>query len=101
MIGGMNTGVFTPTEGAASARRARARGGFARSARLGALVDCFRSTAASTGMIFFIVLGAAVFNSFLAITRLPFFAAEWVGGLGIAPVLVLLVILLIYLSSAA
>jgi hypothetical protein len=33
--------------------------------RLGwaAFVDCLRSTAASTGMIFFIVLGAAVFNS--------------------------------------
>jgi C4-dicarboxylate transporter, DctM subunit len=48
-------------------------------------------------MIFFIVLGAGSFNSFLAITRLPAFAADWVGALGIAPVLVLLVILFIYL----
>ena len=48
-------------------------------------------------MIFFIILGAGSFNSFLAITRLPVFAADWVGGLAVAPVMVLLVILLIYL----
>ncbi|MCC5977685.1 MAG: TRAP transporter large permease [Salinarimonas sp.] len=98
MIGGMNMGVFTPTEGAAFGAAGtglvaalRGRLGFRE------LVDCFRSTAASTGMIFFIVLGAGAFNSFLAITRLPVFAADWVGGLAVAPVVVLLVILLIYL----
>jgi hypothetical protein len=48
-------------------------------------------------MIFFIVLGAAVFNAFLGLTRLPFFAAGWVGGLEMSPYWVLLVILLIYL----
>ncbi len=98
MIGGMNMGVFTPTEGAAIGAAGtglvaalRGKLGFA------ALADCFRSTAASTGMIFFIILGAGSFNSFLAITRLPVFAADWVGGLAVAPVMVLLVILLIYL----
>ncbi|HMB09435.1 TRAP transporter large permease [Saliniramus sp.] len=98
MIGGMNMGVFTPTEGAAIGAAGtglvaalRGKLGFA------ALIDCFRSTAASTGMIFFIILGAGSFNSFLAITRLPVFAADWVGGLAVAPVMVLLVILLIYL----
>jgi C4-dicarboxylate transporter, DctM subunit len=98
MIGGMNTGVFTPTEGAAVGAAGTGLVAALRG-RLGwaALADCFRSTAASTGMIFFIVLGAGSFNSFLAITRLPAFAADWVGALGIAPVLVLLVILFIYL----
>ena len=98
MIGGMNMGVFTPTEGAAFGAAGtglvaalRGKLGFA------ALIDCFRSTAASTGMIFFIILGAGSFNSFLAITRLPVFAADWVGGLAVAPVMVLVVILLIYL----
>ena len=99
MIGGMNTGMFTPTEGAAVGAAgvglvAALRG------RLGwaALIDCFRSTAVATGMIFFIVLGATVFNAFLGFTRLPFFAAEWVEGISTSPYLVLLVILLIYLA---
>ena len=98
MIGGMNTGVFTPTEGAAVGAAGTGLVALLRG-RLGwaAFVDCLRSTAVSTGMIFFIVLGATVFNAFLGFTRLPFFAAEWVGGLEMSPYLVLLVILLIYL----
>lgn len=98
MIGGMNTGIFTPTEGAAVGAAGTGLVAFLRG-KLGwaSLLDCFRSTAVSTGMIFFIVLGAAVFNSFLGFTRLPYFAAEWVEGLSTSPFLVLLAILLIYL----
>ena len=98
MIGGMNTGVFTPTEAAAFGAAGTGLVAALRG-RLGwrALADCFRSTAVSTGMIFFIILGAGSFNSFLAITRLPAVAADWVSGLGLAPVAVLFVILAIYL----
>jgi len=98
MIGGMNTGIFTPTEGAAVGAAGTGLVAFVRG-RLGwsELLDCFRSTAVSTGMIFFIVLGAAVFNSFLGFTRLPYFAADWVAGLSTSPYMVLLAILLIYL----
>lgn len=98
MIGGMNTGIFTPTEGAAVGAAGTGLVAFLRG-RLGwhALLECFRSTAVSTGMIFFIVLGAAVFNSFLGFTRLPYFAAEWVEGLSTSPFMVLLAILVIYL----
>ncbi|MFN3953641.1 MAG: TRAP transporter large permease [Pararhodobacter sp.] len=98
MIGGMNTGIFTPTEGAAVGAAGTGLVAFLRG-RLGwaELLDCFRSTAVATGMIFFIVLGATVFNAFLGFTRLPFFAAEWVEGLSTSPYVVLLAILLIYL----
>ena len=98
MIGGMNTGIFTPTEGAAVGAAGTGLVAFLRG-KLGwaELLDCFRSTAVATGMIFFIVLGATVFNAFLGFTRLPFFAAEWVEGLSTSPYIVLLVILLIYL----
>ena len=98
MIGGMNTGVFTPTEGAAVGAAGTGLVALLRG-RLGwgEFLDCLRSTAVATGMIFFIVLGATVFNAFLGFTRLPFFAAEWVGGLETSPYMVLLVILLIYL----
>ena len=98
MIWGMNTGVFTPTEGAAVGAAGTGLVAAVRG-RLGwaAFLDCIKSTAVSTGMIFFIVLGAGTFNSFLGFSRLPAFAADWVSGLGTSPFLVLAVILLIYL----
>ncbi|MGY6536869.1 MAG: TRAP transporter large permease [Pararhodobacter sp.] len=98
MIGGMNTGIFTPTEGAAVGAAGTGLVAAVRG-RLGwsALIDCFRSTAVATGMIFFIVLGATVFNAFLGFTRLPYFAAEWVEGLSTSPWMVLVIILFIYL----
>ena len=48
-------------------------------------------------MIFFIVLGAAFYNGFLALTQLPQEAAAWVGGSGFSPWVVLIVILVFYL----
>ena len=48
-------------------------------------------------MIFFIVLGASIFNSFLALTQLPQMTAAWIVGLEISPWIILAGILLCYL----
>jgi hypothetical protein len=48
-------------------------------------------------MIFFILLGAQVYNSFLAYTQLTQFAAEWVAASGLNPWTVLSLMLLTYL----
>jgi TRAP-type C4-dicarboxylate transport system permease large subunit len=48
-------------------------------------------------MIFFIILGASVFNSFLAFSRLPQVGAEWVTAQGFAPMTVLIIILVLYI----
>ena len=48
-------------------------------------------------MIFLIIFGAALFNSFLAFTRAPALLSEYIVALGWAPLLVLLLILLVYL----
>ena len=48
-------------------------------------------------MIFLIILGAALFNSFLAYTRAPQALTEWVTGQGFSPHLVLALILICYL----
>jgi tripartite ATP-independent transporter DctM subunit len=98
VIGGIYLGWFTPTEGAAVG--AGATGLVALAARrldLAALRDCFLGTAEATAMIFFIVLGATVFNTFLAFTQMPQAAAAWVGGSGIPPYAILAVILACYL----
>ncbi|MCA1242682.1 TRAP transporter large permease [Stappia stellulata] len=98
VIGGIYSGVFTPTEGAAVGAAGTGlvalwKGGLDRKG----LVDSFLSTAASTGMIFFIVLGATVYNGFLAFSQLPQQSAAYVAGLGLSPWLVLILILVCYL----
>ena len=98
VVGGIYLGWFTPTEGAAVGAAgtgliAWLGGGLTRKT----LSESFLATARATGMIFFIVLGAAFYNGFLALTQLPQEAAAWVGGNGFSPWLVLIVILVFYL----
>ncbi|RWU21184.1 C4-dicarboxylate ABC transporter permease [Pseudomonas alkylphenolica] len=54
-------------------------------------------TAETTAMIFLVLLGADLLNSGLALTQMPGELAAWVIGSGMAPMLVLLVILGLYL----
>ena len=98
VIGGIYSGIFTPTEGAAvgavaTGAMAWRRGGLTR-AGLGA---AFEATASATGMVFMIVLGAAAYNSFLALSQMPQELAGWVGRQGFGPYTVLWAILLFYL----
>jgi len=48
-------------------------------------------------MIFLILLGADIMNVFLALTQMPAELSKWVVGLGLSPLLVLVVILCIYI----
>ncbi len=54
-------------------------------------------TAETTAMIFLVLLGADLLNSGLALTQMPTELAEWVKQSGLAPMLVLCAILLLYL----
>ncbi|SEN40245.1 TRAP transporter, DctM subunit [Loktanella fryxellensis] len=98
VVGGIYAGWFTPTEGAAvgalgTGLIAWGNGGLTR-ATLG---QSFMVTARSTAMIFFIVLGAAFYNGFLALTQVPQDIAGWVADQGLSPFLVLTLILVFYL----
>ncbi|KPA21486.1 Sialic acid TRAP transporter permease protein SiaT [Shimia sp. SK013] len=98
VVGGIYTGVFTPTEAAAVGAMgtgivALVSGGL----NMSKLVQSILSTANSTAMIFFIVLGAGMFNSFLALTQLPQTSAQWVADQGYSPMFVLFCVLVLYL----
>jgi TRAP-type C4-dicarboxylate transport system permease large subunit len=47
-------------------------------------------------MILFLVAGAVVFGKFLAVTRIPFDLAAWVGAFDLPPFLIISIIILIY-----
>jgi TRAP-type C4-dicarboxylate transport system permease large subunit len=48
-------------------------------------------------MVLFIITGATVFGKFMAVSRIPFVLAEWLGGLPIHPMAIMAVIMFIYL----
>jgi TRAP-type C4-dicarboxylate transport system permease large subunit len=98
VVGGIYAGWFTPTEGAAVGALgtgviAWVNGGLS----WATLGESFMVTARSTAMIFFIVLGAAFYNGFLALTQVPQEIALWVVDQGLSPLLVLALILVFYL----
>ena len=98
VVGGIYVGVFTPTEaaaiGAAAIGLVAVVSGHLRWRAFSAsLLD----TARATGMIFLILIGAEVFNAFLALTQIPATLADALAASGLAPVLILLGILLVYL----
>jgi TRAP-type C4-dicarboxylate transport system permease large subunit len=98
VVGGIYLGWFTPTEGAAvgafgTGLIAWLNGGLNRST----LVGSFHVTARSTAMIFFIVLGAAFYNGFLALTQVPQELSNFVVTQGFSPWVVLSLILVFYL----
>ena len=98
VIGGIYVGVFTPTEAAAIGAAAMGlvavvSGHLHWRAFSASLLD----TARATGMIFLILIGAEVFNAFLALTQIPAALADGLAASGLAPVLILLGILLVYL----
>jgi tripartite ATP-independent transporter DctM subunit len=98
VVGGIYGGWFTPTEGAAVGAAgtglvAWAAGGL----NWQTLQSALLATARTTAMIFFIIFGAAVYNGFLAIARVPQELSTQVMALGLSPWLVLALILLVYL----
>ena len=91
--------LFTPTEGASigaflTGLAAFAYGGM----HMRGLGQALLQTAEQAGMIFLILLGAEVFNAFLARTHLPQDAASWVAGLGVGPTLVIVAIVAVYIA---
>ena len=102
VIGGIYTGIFTPTEGAAVGAVATGLLAWKNGGLEGKKVlRAFEATAGGTGMVFMIVLGAAAYNSFLALSQLPQELAGWVGNQGLSPHAVLWAILGVYLGAVS
>jgi C4-dicarboxylate transporter DctM subunit len=98
VVGGIYLGWFTPTEGAAVGAMGTGiiawwTGGL----RWKSLGESFMVTARSTAMIFFIVLGAGLYNGFLARTQVPQEISSFVVSQGFSPWTVLTLILVFYL----
>ncbi len=97
VIGGLYMGWFSPTEAASVG----AVGAFAlalwRRASLTDLKEAALETTRTSAMIFFILIGAALFNFFLESTGLSRLLTGWVTESGLSPTVIMLIILLFYI----
>ena len=102
VFGGIYTGKFTPTEGAAVGAAATFVAALLkREINWAKFKLCFLTTAESSAMIFLIFLGADLMNAALALTQVPGQLAAVVQGWGLAPVAVVGAILLFYVVLGA
>ncbi len=86
VVGGIYNGWFTPTEGAAvGAMGTGLIAFFSGSLNWAVFRQSIFETATGTGMIFFIVLGAAFYNGFLALTQVPQELSAFVTEQGFSP----------------
>ena len=102
VIGGIYGQVFTPTEGAAVGVGVTLLVAILRrSLSWQGLRTALLQTAETTAMIFLILLGAEVFNAFLALSHMPETAAAAIAGKGLPPYAVLGVLLMFYILLGA
>lgn len=101
-IGGLFAGLFTPMEAAAvGALGAVVIAMMSRSLTWKLLRTAVLESVRISGMVIFLVASAVVFGNFLSQTRTPFELAAWVADLPVAPVVILLVVIAIYLLGGA
>ena len=102
VVGGIYGGVFTPTESAAvGCVLVLALGLARRTLPPGEIRAALLATAETTAMIFAILLGAEVFNAFLALSQAPDLLALWVTEQGFPPYGVMVALLVTYLVLGA
>ena len=102
VIGGIYLGIFSPTEAAGiGACGAVIIGLLRKRLTWRAFGDSLGDTVKNTAMIFVIFLGAMILGYFLAVTRLPFELAEFVGNLPVHRYVILLIVLVIYMILGA
>ncbi len=97
VMGGLFMGLFTPTEAAAVGsfgmllvsliRRQLAWQGF---------VKALYETLGTSCMVMMLIAGAVVFGKFLAVTRISFDIATWVGGFDLPRFMIMAIVIVIY-----
>ena len=98
VIGGIYTGLFTPTEAAGvGATLIFLMAIWKRKLTLRILLNSLVEALRVSVMVLFLVAGANVFSYFLALTTIPMKVSAWIIGLAVSRYVILTIIVLIYL----
>jgi tripartite ATP-independent transporter DctM subunit len=99
---GMFIGWFTPTEAAGvGAAGALLLAALTRSLTWATFRRSITESLRISSFVVLLVVGAVVFGRFLTLTRMPFELADSVQALPVAPVVILLIVMVIYLLGGA
>ncbi len=102
VIGGIYSGVFTPTEAAGfGAMGALLIGVFMRRLNWRQVGESLMDTVQTTSMIFLILIGAILFSAFLSLSGTPALMGSWVIGLALSPLMTIALIVVIYILLGA
>lgn len=98
VMGGIYTGIFTPTEAAGIG----ASGAFilaliSRKMSFNSFVSTLVGAVRTTAMLFFLIIGAILFSNFINLAGFPDALRDMVMNAGLSPTLVILAILAIYI----
>jgi C4-dicarboxylate transporter DctM subunit len=98
IIGGLSTGWFSPTQaGGAGSASLIILGLLKKKLTWKHFVEAGNDTLLISCMVVFIVMGAIVFNHFIAVTKIPFLLADWINNLSFPPAIVMGLIVLVHL----
>ncbi len=102
VIGGLYIGLFGPTEAASmGAFGALVIAVIKRSLTFKKAVDVLSNTLKTVGFIFAILLSALILNSFIVQSGLPALLNNYLSGLVVAPVLIFIIVVLMYIILGA
>ena len=97
IMGGIYGGVFTPTEaGGIGALGALIIGMAKRQLGLSGIWESLMECGRMVAMIVIMLVGAYMFNAFLAITQIPTTISEFITGLGVSPMVILIAVIVFY-----
>jgi C4-dicarboxylate transporter DctM subunit len=97
-IGGLFLGWFSPTQaGAIGAAGALVIGLARRQLSWRSFFDAGKEGLRTSCMVIFIIAGAIIFGHFMAVSRIPFVLAEWLGELPVPRMVIMGVIIFIYI----
>ncbi len=97
VMGGLFIGLFTPTEAAAvGAFGVLAVSLIRRQLTWENFVESLYETLRTSCMVLLLIAGATIFGKFLAVTRIPFDIASWIGEFHLSPYIIMAIIVLIY-----
>jgi len=98
VMGGMFLGLFTPNEAAGvGAFGVLAVALIRRQMTWTRFVKSLNETLRTSCMVMFLIAAAVVFGKFLAVTRIPFNIASWIGGFQLPPFLIMAAVIIVYL----
>jgi tripartite ATP-independent transporter DctM subunit len=102
VIGGLLRGFFTPTEAGSVGTFAILLLSLARrDLNMKAFITSITESLLTAAMVLFLLAGSIVLGHFLAVTKIPMIASEWVVNLPLPPTMIMVLICLIYLLGGS